>query len=106
MEHQDWKTILLKNIPKNGAPKNIVKKENLPKSSISSSVKLDENDAGCIRNSNAISNSSPQSHIIDFALQHQLSADEVIKIKYVSKDILLLIINMVIKNIRLIIKNA
>ena len=64
MQHQDWKSVVLKNInvvPKN-QPKNIVKKEDLPKSSVNPSVKLDEN-------------------------------DEVLKIKYVSKDISQLIIN-------------
>lgn len=63
MEHQDWKTIVLKNpnlIPKN-QPKNIVKKTDLPKSSVNSSVTLNEN-------------------------------DEVTKIKYVPKDISKLII--------------
>lgn len=64
MQHQDWKAVLLKNInivPKI-VPKNIVKKEDLPRSSINPSVKLDEN-------------------------------DEVLKIKYVSKDISQLVIN-------------
>lgn len=64
MQHQDWKSVVLKNInavPKN-APKNIVKKEDLPRSNVNSSVKLYEN-------------------------------DEVLKIKYVPKDISQLIIN-------------
>jgi ribosome-binding protein aMBF1 (putative translation factor) len=64
MQHQDWKTVVLKNInavPKN-VPKNIVKKEDMPKSNVNPSVKLDEN-------------------------------DEVLKIKYVSKDISQLITN-------------
>jgi ribosome-binding protein aMBF1 (putative translation factor) len=64
MQHQDWNTIVLKNIntvPKN-VPKNIVKKEDLSKPSINSSVKLNEN-------------------------------DEVTEIKYVPKDISQLIIN-------------
>ena len=62
MEHQDWKTIVLKNpnIVKN-QPKNIVKKTDLPKSTVNSSIKLNEN-------------------------------DEVTQIKYVPKDISKLII--------------
>ena len=62
MEHQDWKTIVLKNpnVVKN-QPKNIVKKTDLPKSTVNSSIKLNEN-------------------------------DEVTQIKYVPKDISKLII--------------
>jgi ribosome-binding protein aMBF1 (putative translation factor) len=62
MQHQDWKAVVLKNIVPKNVPKNIVKKEDLTRSSINPSVKLDEN-------------------------------DEVLKIKYVSKDISQLIIN-------------
>ena len=64
MQHQDWKAVVLKNInivPKN-VPKNIVKKDELTRSTVNPSVKLDEN-------------------------------DEVLKIKYVSKDISQLVIN-------------
>jgi ribosome-binding protein aMBF1 (putative translation factor) len=46
MQHQDWEQVILKNnntLPKN-IPKKIVKKEELPKSNINSSVKLNEND--------------------------------------------------------------
>lgn len=57
MDHQDWTTIIINKVDKDKKlPKNIVKKTDLPKPIINSSVKLDEN-------------------------------DEVINIKYVSKDI-------------------
>jgi len=44
MDHQDWKTIVLKNPNLVNQPKNIVKKTDLPKSTVNSSIKLNEND--------------------------------------------------------------